>query len=393
VSSIVVVVTKALQLTTNSVTKEYVDMRLIYLSEIVSEEMGVKKDIALGWIMLPSTRIKTTTCRKVSSAESLLLNRAGVVFVDSCYAGFREECPVQPNNCSLWAFDIGDTPASVSNRVLFHSIVLKIKRGFHDVNGHATSSSRHQQRKLDSPQDSLLNKVPHSLTAHIDDSPLDYAMVENRAKILYEKDPYTPIMLSILDELFLRKRSQWFASRAGLDITSSKQLLHRFDLSRSKHKRDCRRKDALLLMCVITKYDDIDLQEWLVWQIVIVGAHHIIVYVNIPVADNTLEVLRPFQEAGYVSVVEIEGSGQQPEVNKDCVSTIAKKACHYPGYGPIAGNGSEHIKNCAPHEDPDIYQGKDRVVWLSAFDSDEFALSMDGSCMNDELMKYNITTV
>jgi hypothetical protein len=64
------------------------------------------------------------------------------------------------------------------------------------------------------------------------------------------------------------------------------------DLARRVHHRDCRRNHTLLYMCVITKNDDVDLQEWLVWQLAIVGAHHIVVYLNDPAADNSMKVLK-----------------------------------------------------------------------------------------------------
>ena len=107
-----------------------------------------------------------------------------------------------------------------------------------------------------------------------------------------------------------------------------------------------------------------------------------------PIEDNTLIVVKPFQEAGYVSIVELWGRGQQPVAYKHCTNTIRTKVCHYPGYGPIAGNGSENLQNCKEGEDIDIYNGKDRIVWLSGFDSDEFALSTDGACLVNELEKF-----
>ena len=56
--------------------------------------------------------------------------------------------------------------------------------------------------------------------------------------------------------------------------------------------RDCRRDHSVLFMCLITKFDDRDLQEWIVWQLVVVGAHHVIVFLNDPEADNTVKVLQ-----------------------------------------------------------------------------------------------------
>lgn len=351
------------------------------------------RDTILG-IISPIIRNDCWTMKHEGIVQ--LFTKSKVAFADYCSMSMEEPGFLEPQ-CIPWLFDSGDSILSLVHRQVFHQLASyahRISTAFgprrkllHRSSVNSRSGKLNQQRQSST---NFVSNVNGALNRHrLDNSSIDYTLIESRAKILFEKDPYTPLMLSVLDELLLRKSPEWFASRDGIHIKSGVQLTQRLEFARKKHGRDCRRENALLLMCVITKNDDVDLQEWLVWQIMVVGAHHIIVYVNIPVMDNTREVLKAFEEAGYVSVVEVRGSGKQPDVYDQCVHTIRRKVCHYPGYGPLAGNGSDSLADCTPHEDPDVYMGKDRVVWLSAFDSDEFALSMDGACMIDELGRYD----
>ena len=369
---------------------------LLYAIDTLDKKSRGYDDVLIGIINTPRDN---GVCRFAAERNHLPFSKyfakSAFAFSDFCakeYQGY----PLRPH-CVPWVFKSGDTMISMVYRKVFHQLATiskySARRKLSQKGVHGSVANRHHQHRGMHPAPLLLSMKDSlrfsSAPLFVDNSSLDYALIESRAKNIFERDPFTPIMMSVIDELLLRKSPEWFASREGLHITSGKQLKRRLDLARTRHSRDCRRDNALLLMCVITKNDDIDIQEWLVWQIIIVGAHHILVYVSIPMTDHTLEALRPFEEAGFVSVIKVEGSGKQPDVYDQCVKTIRQKICHYPGYGPLVGNGSETLKDCAPHEDPDMYNGKDRVVWLSAFDSDEFALSMDGACMIDELAKYN----
>lgn len=166
-------------------------------------------------------------------------------------------------------------------------------------------------------------------------------------------------------------------------ITSSLILEERLELARKKHNQDCRRDDLLAFICVITKNDDVDLQEWIVWQIAVVGIHHIIVYMNDPESDHTEDVLKPFIQAGYVTAIKYTGVGKQNLVYNECVHLIKTKSCSYPGKGHL-----ESYPNCNPSGDVDNYNGKDRPVWVAGFDTDEFVLDTSGRCFIDSLYNY-----
>ena len=131
------------------------------------------------------------------------------------------------------------------------------------------------------------------------------------------------MMLGIYDELHYRKevlglggRNNRNTENDGFFITNSSMLHERLALAQRKHARaPCsgKNKDLLLFGCLITKNDGSHLQEWLVWQIVVVGANHVVVYLNDPAADNTWAVLQPFVAAGYVTAINATAGGYQVE--------------------------------------------------------------------------------
>ncbi len=125
---------------------------------------------------------------------------------------------------------------------------------------------------------------------------------------MYRTDSNAPQMLGLLDELFSRKINDWYTiPLQGYYIKEAQTLDARLKLARSTHSWDCQRNHSLLFMCLITKHDGVDLQEWLTYQILVFGAHHIFVYVNDPEGDNTWLVLRPFIDAGFVTAFNFTG--------------------------------------------------------------------------------------
>ena len=222
----------------------------------------------------------------------------------------------------------------------------------------------------------------------LDYSPLNYKRLYDRSMAQWGNDKDTPLMLGILDELLHRRASQWFSSSlpSCMHIKSAEQLEQRLELARNIHKRDCRRSHSLFFICVITKNDDIDLQEWLVWQIVIVGVHHIVVYMNDPSADNTEQVLKPFVDAGYVTAFTMLGAGRQKDTYPHCINLIKRKACYYPGYGNL---NSTSLKDCGKNVDIDTYNNTDRPVWMAGFDTDDFLLDTQSECFIDVLKNYS----
>lgn len=228
---------------------------------------------------------------------------------------------------------------------------------------------------------------------------------------LHKKSVY--FMLSLFTEIFYFRLSSYFTSTYesdsnGFYIQSANVLEERLTEARAVYQRDCRRNHSLLYMCLITKYDAIDLQEWVVWQLFIVGAHHIIIYLNDPRVDNTEQVLQPFIEAGYVTIfTNFLGPGQQNFVYHDCYHRIRDKSCHFNPFpsNNLTWNSSSTIQDfknrrinftnhfletpSCKNENFDSYQGSYRPVWLSGFDSDEFTTISDNSCFIDKLPLYS----
>jgi len=176
-------------------------------------------------------------------------------------------------------------------------------------------------------------------------------------------------------------------------------LEKRLNEARITHRHDCRRNHSLLYMCLITKYDASDLQEWVTWQIFIVGAHHILIYLNDPSVDNTEQVLQPFIDAGYVTIfTNFLGPSQQNVVYSDCYRRIKSKSCHFDPY-PNQSQSSNTFKDHSNHflntsdcnitEHFDTFHGLYRPVWISGFDSDEFTTTHDNSCFIDKLPLYS----
>ena len=210
--------------------------------------------------------------------------------------------------------------------------------------------------------------------------------------------------ISTTDELYyrreiLRTNNKNTSVPVSLAIGSGAILHERLELAEAKHGRKCHNKnrDILLFSCLITKNDGIDLQEWLVWQIVVVGVNHVLVYLNDPEADNTWSVLQPFIEQGYVTAFNKTARGYQKRVYNECIDFIRQKACYYSGTGPLPTG------KCPPgmkRGDIDGYYGSPipsytvspqykRQVWVAGFDSDEFALDFPRyQCFSDILSNY-----
>lgn len=224
--------------------------------------------------------------------------------------------------------------------------------------------------------------------SYVDKSLLDFDRLEKRSNSIWGSESKDAlILLGLTDELLYRKASQWMVSGGGFHIQSSEVLVERLRKARIKYKHDCaQHKKVILFNCVITKLDSIDLQEWLVWQLYVVGTSHIIMYLNDPEADNTVQVIEPFVQAGLVTPINMTGSGKQKEVYQHCLKLVRQKVCHFNG----TGNLHSIEQNCASTDDIDVYQGKERVVWMNGFDSDEFPVdSPHNECFNHILANYS----
>lgn len=201
----------------------------------------------------------------------------------------------------------------------------------------------------------------------------------------YRNDPTTPMMLALMEELLAQNLKKWYGSDNGLHIKDRNTLEKRLSIGRKY--LDCRRDHSLLYYCLITKNDAVDLQEWLIWQILFVGVHQVFVYVNDPLGDNTWDVIKPFIDLGYVTGFNATGLNRQNDIYEHCTSIIREKSCYF--RGPTKGESILSGKNCSWGQDYDVYNGKDRVVWLAGFDSDEFPIDMRGNCLIDALPKYD----
>jgi hypothetical protein len=210
----------------------------------------------------------------------------------------------------------------------------------------------------------------------------EFKNLRARAEKYYGRNnTYTPTILGLLAELVVRRSPHWFASTRGLYIADAVTLERRLREAGRKFSIDCRgRTNILLFGCLITKYDDLDLQEWLVWQILITGVHHIIVYLNGPEADYTPLVLQPFVDAGYVTAINMTGAGKQGASYSHCLNLIRRKACRYSGKGTLTASD-----DCPRGTQLDTYEGKNRPVWVHAFDSDEFTVDTSHGCAVDYL--------
>lgn len=168
-------------------------------------------------------------------------------------------------------------------------------------------------------------------------TPFDWSWMQDRTNTLYDwdpqynMDPKALMLLGMFDELLYRRMPQWFNMDSGFHIKTEIELKYRLQIAREKFNRDCRRENILLFMCTISKNNAADLQEWVLWQIVVVGVQQIIIYLNGPDEDNTIEVLQPFVDLGYVTTFNATGTERQWDVYNDCIGKIRSKACKYGG--------------------------------------------------------------
>jgi hypothetical protein len=221
-------------------------------------------------------------------------------------------------------------------------------------------------------------------------------------------------MIALFAELY-QDNIHWISStpNSGYYITSKEMLeervnkskhirinkhSHQVQSSKSCYSDDCIynnhcmkdtiniTKDTILYLCAISAYDAQTLQEWLLWQLIVVGFDHIILYLNKPHADHSFLVIQPFVDAGYVTVYNATGANQQPVVYTKCMTLIREKSCYYSGRGTLYD-----VPNCKG-KDYDYYYGvnppKPRVAWLAGFDTDEYPWSEDFQCFPDILVNY-----
>jgi hypothetical protein len=193
--------------------------------------------------------------------------------------------------------------------------------------------------------------------------------MENRANALfnydpkYTMDPKSVMLLGIYDELLYRRMPQWFDNDSGFHLKSSSELELRLTKARDIFNRDCRRDNILLYMCTISKNNAADLQEWVVWQIVVVGVQQIIIYLNGPDEDNSIQVLQPFIDLGYVTTFNATGTQRQNDIYQLCVNLVRKKSCNYGG--PEVHKKFLDVSDCDPSQDLDNHNGRDRPVWVA----------------------------
>lgn len=194
-----------------------------------------------------------------------------------------------------------------------------------------------------------------------------------------------PLMLGLIEELMYLNLKKWYGSEHGYFLKNAVDVEIALELGRKQI--DCRRNHSLLYNCLITKHDGVDLQEWIMWQLLFVGTHQIFIYVNDPEADNTWKVIQPFIDAGYVTGFNASGLNKQNVVYESCLSVIRSKSCNFPG--PMRNQSILSVKDCNIGQDYDIYQEKSRVVWVAGFDADEFPIDISGKCLIDALPKYD----
>jgi hypothetical protein len=258
--------------------------------------------------------------------------------------------------------------------------------------------------------------LPLHCTNHIgniEENKFDYQKLKARAEKWNNNGvskENVAIMLSVFDELYFRKEvvksTKTLRAHGSYSsfITNASVLRERLLLAERKYHRQCHNKNegVLLFACLITKNDGVDLQEWLVWQIVIVGVNHIVVFLNDPEADNTWTVLQPFIEEGYVTAFNRTAQGYQQKVYSECISLIRAKACYYSGKGKLPeqschvkkGGVNEYYGNYSSSNDGTaeggpMVQAHTRQVWVTGFDSDEFPIDTHHQCFSDILLNYS----
>ena len=294
-------------------------------------------------------------------------------------------------------FAAGDSKDGQNNHHNRHHGVINR----HNLTHHLLNKTTIQQKvselfsiieDLDSVIDELVASNQRYNVNPLVDTPFDWSWLENRANALfnydpkYSMDPKSLMLLGLYDELLYRRMPQWFDSHSGFHIKSSAELEVRLTKARDIFNRDCRRDDILLFMCTISKNNAADLQEWIVWQIVVVGVQQIIIYLNGPDEDNSIQVLQPFIDSGYVTTFNATGTQRQNDIYQLCVNQIRKKSCNYGG--PEVHKIFLDVPDCDPFQDLDNHNGKDRPVWVAGFDDDELAIDIQGGCVIDQLGKY-----
>ena len=250
---------------------------------------------------------------------------------------------------------------------------------------------------------------------------LDLEKIRKKAKFFYGGKNSSLLFMGVVDELITHRMKELFRSSSGYFINSSSILLERLSSAQRAQENYCsswkqqpqignidhkpadgetngrKKREVLLIMCLVTKYDDLDLQEWLVWQIMITGARHIIVYLNEPEADNSLRILQPFVDAGFVTTFNISGRGRQSDIYPMCVDLVRRKQCHfYPvspasdaPYPPDHNQNLSRIflntKDCDPGFKMDT---TGRETFITGFDTDEFPVDLlNKRCIADSLLQ------
>jgi hypothetical protein len=281
------------------------------------------------------------------------------------------------------------------NHQRHNSMIHRHNLSHHLLNRTSTQQKLTELYTIIEDLDKIVDDLSHNQKSQAEpllNTPFDWSWIENRANHYYnwdtnyKIDPKSLMLLGVYDELLYRRMPQWFDTDSGFHIKSASELEYRLIQSRELFNRDCRRDNIMLYMCTISKNNAVDLQEWVVWQIVVVGVQQIIIYLNGPDEDNSIQVLQPFVDLGFVTTFNATGTVRQRDIYNQCISVIRKKSCNYGG--PDVDKRFLDVQDCDPSQDLDNYKGNDRPVFVAGFDDDEMAIDIQGGCVIDQLGKY-----
>lgn len=180
----------------------------------------------------------------------------------------------------------------------------------------------------------------------------------------------------------------------GFWVTSGATLHKRMVSASGKFNRACLRRDVTLVGCSVASLEARFLQEWVTWHLFVAGFTHLVIYNNVGAgvgADNTPEVLRPFIEAGVVTLKSWSpGVHYDPEVEDaqgsayhQCTSRLRAVSCRYEHGNPF----SPDIHACSARDIAAAAANTGRTLWVAAIDADEFLTMKDPEACATDLLR------
>lgn len=181
----------------------------------------------------------------------------------------------------------------------------------------------------------------------IKDEPFILKMINDKTNLYFKDDKLSPVILGLMKEYLYRRRNDLIASFYGYYLRDKDKVRHAVvsgrrqvdrltgSIASSSEQRDKssdrshspgritaeRHLDAMnasdpsislgyhdkesVILYTITSYEESNLQEWVLWHLVMSSIDHIVIYLSHSLEDHSFDILQPFIEAGYVSVIDI----------------------------------------------------------------------------------------